>query len=66
MLLCCHVGKRIMSLRDAVRLAHFLRPGDLTQICIPNEAHEALRDLERARDDARRAFSTTTAVVREA
>jgi transposase len=41
--------------RDAVRLAHFLRSGDLTPIHVPDEATEAIRDLERARDDARRA-----------
>jgi transposase len=39
--------------RDAVRLAHFLRTGDLTAIRIPDETTEAIRDLERARDDAK-------------
>ncbi|MEX2187608.1 MAG: transposase, partial [Pirellulales bacterium] len=38
--------------RDAVKLAHFLRSGDLTTVYVPDEATEALRDLERARDDA--------------
>ena len=41
--------------RDAVKLAHFLRSGDLTPIHVPDEATEAIRDLERARDDAQRA-----------
>jgi transposase len=39
--------------RDARKLAHFLRSGDLTAVWIPDEQTEALRDLERARDDAR-------------
>jgi transposase len=39
--------------RDACRLAHFLRSGDLTEVCVPDEAVEAIRDLERARDDAK-------------
>lgn len=39
--------------RDARKLAHFLRSGDLTAIWVPDEQTEALRDLERARDDAR-------------
>src|SRR5690606_18768466 len=39
--------------RDARKLAHFLRSGDLTAIWVPDEHTEALRDLERARDDAR-------------
>ena len=39
--------------RDARRLAHFLRSGDLTAVHVPEEAVEAIRDLERARDDAK-------------
>ena len=39
--------------RDACKLARFLRSGDLTSIWISDEQTEALRDLERARDDAR-------------
>jgi hypothetical protein len=39
--------------RDARKLAHFLRSGDLTAVWIPDEPTEALRDLERAREDAR-------------
>lgn len=41
--------------RDAVRLARFLRSGDLTGIYVPDEGTEAMRDLERARDDAKKA-----------
>jgi len=39
--------------RDALQLARLLRSGDLTQVWIPDEAHEALRNLVRARADAR-------------
>ncbi len=38
--------------RDAVMLARLLRSGDLTPIWILDEAHEALRNLVRARADA--------------
>lgn len=41
--------------RDAVKLARFLRSGDLTPIHVHDEASEAMRDLERARDDAKNA-----------
>jgi transposase len=41
--------------RDARKLAQFLRSGDLTEVHIPDEAVEAIRDLERARDGAKRA-----------
>jgi transposase len=41
--------------RDAAKLARFLRSGDLTAIYVPDEASEAMRDLERARDDAKKA-----------
>ena len=41
--------------RDARRLAHFLRSGDLTPVWVPDEQTEALRDLERSRDDAKNA-----------
>jgi len=52
-------GNRVKTdRRDAVRLAHFLRSGDLTDVYVPDEADEALRDLERARDDAKRAERT--------
>jgi transposase len=41
--------------RDARKLAHFLRSGDLTPVYVPDDAVEAIRDLERARDDAKSA-----------
>jgi len=41
--------------RDAVKLARFLRSGDLTAIHVHDEQTEAMRDLERARDDAKNA-----------
>jgi transposase len=50
------VGNRVKTdRRDARKLAHFLRSGDLTAVYVPDESVEAIRDLERARDDARRA-----------
>jgi transposase len=39
--------------RDAIQLVRLLRHGDLTAVWVPDQAHEALRDLVRARDDAR-------------
>lgn len=39
--------------RDARKLAHFLRSGDLTEVHVPDEAVEAIRDLERARGAAK-------------
>lgn len=41
--------------RDALRLAHLLRCGDLVTIHVPDEACEAMRDLLRSREDAKRA-----------
>jgi len=41
--------------RDATKLARFLRSGDLTEVQIPDMETEAMRDLERARDDAKNA-----------
>jgi hypothetical protein len=38
--------------RDAAKLAHLLRSGELTPVWVPDEEHEALRDLTRAREDA--------------
>jgi transposase len=49
-------GDRIKTdKRDAVRLARFHRSGDLTAVHVPDGDTEAMRDLERARDDAKRA-----------
>jgi transposase len=41
--------------RDAVKLARFLRSGDLTAIHVPDASTEAMRDLERGREDAKNA-----------
>lgn len=41
--------------RDAANLARFHRSGDLTEVKIPDIQTEAIRDLERARDDAKQA-----------
>lgn len=50
------VGNRIKTdRRDALRLAHFLRSGDLTSVHVPELEAEAMRDLERAREDAKKA-----------
>ena len=40
--------------RDAERLARSFRAGDLTAVWVPDPAHEALRDLVRAREAAKR------------
>lgn len=39
--------------RDAMKLAKFLRSGDLTSIHVPDAETEAIRDLERSREDAK-------------
>jgi transposase len=44
--------------RDAIRLAHFLRSGDLVEVTVPEAQTEAMRDLERAREDAKQAERT--------
>jgi transposase len=38
--------------RDALQLARLLHAGELTAVWVPDEAHEAMRDLVRARDSA--------------
>lgn len=40
--------------RDAEKLARSYRSGDLTPVWVPDAAHEALRDLVRAREAAKR------------
>jgi transposase len=40
--------------RDAERLARCYRAGDLTAVWVPDAAHEALRDLVRAREAAKK------------
>ena len=37
--------------RDAIKLAHYLRSGDLNAVWVPDEEQEAMRDLVRARED---------------
>lgn len=39
--------------RDSLKLARLLRSGDLTPVWIPDEEHEALRNLVRSRADAK-------------
>jgi len=52
-------GMRIKTDRkDSLKLAHYLRSGDLTEVWVPDEQTEALRDLERTRDDAKNAERT--------
>src|SRR5207344_1651227 len=40
--------------RDAVGLAKLLRAGEITAVWVPDERHEAMRDLSRAREAARK------------
>lgn len=53
--------------RDAVQLARLLRAGELTAVRVPDEAHEAMRDLARAReaavDDLRRKRQVISALL---
>ena len=47
-------GDRIKTdRRDAEKLSHFLRSGDLTPVHVPDDRTESIRDLERARDDVK-------------
>ena len=49
-------GNRVKTdARDAIKLARFHRSGDLTEVHVPEPATEAMRDLERSRDDAKKA-----------
>src|SRR5207237_9978320 len=48
-------GDRIKTdRRDAEKLARSFRSGDLTPVWVPDAAHEALRDIVRAREAAKR------------
>lgn len=48
-------GDRIKTdRRDAAKLARSFRSGDLTPVWVPDAAHEALRDVVRAREAAKR------------
>jgi transposase len=45
-------GERIKTdRRDALKLASYLRSGELTAVWVPDREQEAMRDLTRARDD---------------
>lgn len=47
-------GKRVKTDRlDAENLAHYLRSGDLTEVWVPDESTESIRNLVRLREDAR-------------
>jgi transposase len=49
-------GQRVKTdRRDARKLSNLLRAGLLTEVKIPEEEQESMRDLERARDDAKNA-----------
>ena len=52
-----HSGKKRIRTdrRDAHNLAQFHRSGNLTAVCIPERQMKVMRDLERARDDAKHA-----------
>jgi transposase len=61
-------GDRIKTnRRDAQQLARLLRAGELTAVWVPDEAHEAMRDLVRSRDaavaDLRRKRQATTSMM---
>jgi transposase len=48
-------GERVKTdRRDAAKLARCFRAGDLTAVWVPDREHEALRDLVRAREAAKR------------
>jgi transposase len=47
-------GNRIKNdRRDSLKLARLHRAGELTAVCVPHDEDEALRDLTRAREDAK-------------
>ena len=57
-------GERIKTdRRDAVKLARSHRAGELTPVWVPDQAHEAMRDLVRSRTAAVRALRPGLAVV---
>jgi transposase len=52
-------GERVKTnRRDAVNLAKLLRAGDLTAVWVPDDHHEAMRDLARARDAAQKDYKS--------
>src|SRR4029077_8780777 len=52
--------------RDAVGLAKLSRAGDLTAVWMPDERHEAMRDLSRAREAARERVERLEQAIRDA
>src|SRR6202171_2959949 len=46
-------GDRVKTARDAAHLAKLLRLGEITAVRVPERQIEAVRDLVRAREDAR-------------
>lgn len=52
-------GERVKTnRRDAVNLAKLLRAGQLTAVWVPDDRHEAMRDLARARDTAQKDYKS--------
>lgn len=51
--------------RDAAMLAKLHRSGELTAVWVPDAAHEAMRDLVRARVTAMRVLGKAAGVWRE-
>lgn len=57
-------GRSKTDNEDAMRLARYLRSGDLVKAYVPNEECEALRSLTRAREDAVQAQQTARGQLR--
>ena len=56
-------GERVKTdRRDALKLARNYRAGELTAVWVPDAAHEALRDLVRAREAAQRPVAGETSL----
>ena len=53
-------GRVTPTRRDAIKLAHLMRSGDLTPIHVPRVEDAAIRDLCRAREDALCALKAAT------
>jgi transposase len=50
----CEIHRVKTHRRDALKLARNYRAGELTAVWVPDAAHEALRDLVRAREAAKK------------
>jgi transposase len=56
-------GERIKTdRRDAINLGRLHRAGELTPVWVPDQVHEAIRDLVRARQAAVRTGSLARAI----